>query len=126
MMTFDEANKNVSGAIDELQSSTNWNGMNTTNKQEIAYCLAVISNQFHELREIYAKPVEMTQEQKDVFMAGKSAGNSFYETIYEIECECSGISQMVWAEKKIIYSYLSEDNLMRAWFNPKEVIKVVE
>ncbi|WP_433322350.1 hypothetical protein ACRHK7_00405 [Weissella tructae] len=61
-----------------------------------------------QLRDSFLKPVEMTQEQKGVF-------ESLKRNDEDIAYMRSGL-----------FANIKTDDLMRAWLNPKEVIKVVE
>lgn len=59
--------------------------------------------------ETYAKPVEMKREQKQIILTMKERGKSGFDVVTHIE----------------FYAF-NRDDLMRAWLNPNEVIKVVE
>lgn len=61
-----------------------------------------------QLRDSFLKPVEMTQEQKEIILTMKEQGDSGFNLVTHIE----------------FYAF-NRDDLMRAWLNT-DVIKVVE
>lgn len=96
-MTFDEAIERT---------------LHTLGHSEMATRVIII---LQELRKIYAKPVEMTIEQKCYLVASKNGGESFYQMESYQHYEFSGF----------VFRGVSEQDLMRAWLHP-ELIKVVE
>lgn len=89
-MNFDEFEKKI---------------MNYPSRQEMISYL-------DELRETYAKPVYMTQDQREVLLAMK-----------EIEHETLIDGWDVWFKKVLMD--IEPDDALRAWLHP-EIIKVVE
>lgn len=78
--------------------------------------IALIRKVMSGLRETYAKPVEMTREQRDVLISAQKNTKG-------------RIEKMVFLEFMSVYSEVQGDitteDLMRAWLHP-EIIKVVE
>lgn len=80
--------------------------------QETSDWLTDIENKSDELRKTYAKPVEMTVEQKCYLVARKNGGESFYQVV----------NYQYWKFGESIFENISEQDLMRAWLHPDLIV----